>query len=242
MSDRKTRQTANSIPSPRRNGEVNRISSELTAIARLHRPIFRRSVVVLFPLALTISVAAAMTRYFPFDPWVTRQAQQITAPAFRLLMIAISWPGYGYHPLVIVPGIAMLLLMWRRTAEAGCLLVSAVGAALLGHLIKTAIARPRPVAALADIYLQHSTMSFPSGHVLGYVASYGFLLYVVFVTFPHSWARRALLALLGILVGLVGVSRVYLGAHWASDVIGGYALGLVWLGMMVELYWEMKLR
>src|SRR5262249_43444725 len=152
------------------------------------------------------------------------------------------WPGYDYHPLVIVPSIAALLLLWRRKVEAVCLLLSAAGASLLGNFLKIIFARAPPGAPLVSNYLRHPTPSFPSGHVLGYVATYGFLFYAALMSLPRAWPRRLLLALLGALVGLVGLSRVYLGAHWASDVMGGYSLGLVWLALMIELYWAMKLR
>jgi len=214
----------------------------VSRIARLHRPFFHRSLLILSPLALAISVAAAVTKYLFFDPWVTHHVQRISSPAFRGLMIAVSWPGYDSHPLVIVPVIAALLLLWHRRLETACLLLSAAGASLLGNLIKVVIARPRPTADLVRIYLEHPTQSFPSGHVLGYVATYGFLFYIVFLWMPRTWPRRLLLATLGALIGLVGLSRIYLGAHWTSDVLGGYCLGLVWLALMIEFYWRLKLR
>jgi len=72
------------------------------------------------------------------------------------------------------------------------------------------------------------------------MALYGFLFYLVYTLMRPSVFRSALLAVFGALISLVGLSRVYLGAHWTSDVLGGYCLGLVWLLLMVHLYLRLK--
>jgi undecaprenyl-diphosphatase len=78
--------------------------------------------------------------------------------------------------------------------------------------------------------------SYPSGHVVSYVCLYGFLFFLVYALVTRSWQRTAVLCLLGLLVGLVGISRIHLGHHWASDVLGGYALGTAYLLLLVEAY------
>jgi undecaprenyl-diphosphatase len=72
------------------------------------------------------------------------------------------------------------------------------------------------------------------------MALYGFLFYLVFTLMRPSPLRSALLMPLGALIGLVGLSRVYLGAHWASDVFGGYCLGFFWLALTIYLYRRFK--
>jgi undecaprenyl-diphosphatase len=78
--------------------------------------------------------------------------------------------------------------------------------------------------------------SFPSGHVVTYTAFFGFLWFMAYTVLKHSWQRTALLFLLGGLVVLVGPSRIYLGEHWFSDVIGAYLLGSLWLSLSIYLY------
>ena len=78
--------------------------------------------------------------------------------------------------------------------------------------------------------------SFPSGHVVGFVSLYGFLFFLIYVLFRRSPWRTAALVLCGLLLGLVGISRIYLGHHWASDVLGGYAFGSAYLLLLVEFY------
>ena len=72
------------------------------------------------------------------------------------------------------------------------------------------------------------------------MALYGFLFYLVYTLMRPSPLRSALLTLLGALIGLVGLSRVYLGAHWASDVFGGYCLGFFWLALTIYFYRRLR--
>src|SRR5262245_7921124 len=194
--------------------------------------------IIIAPLAL--GAAAALLAFFSVDLRVTQFLQQFNNPYFHGLMVAVSWLGYDYHPWVIALCVAALLLSLRLRIEAVCVLISLGSSLLLAMVIKLIVARPRPASSLAEIYRYHSTWSFPSGHVVSYVAFYGFLFYLVLTRMPPSVLRSALLVLIGGLIGLVGLSRVYLGAHWASDTLGGYCLGLLWLTLMIQLYYWLK--
>jgi undecaprenyl-diphosphatase len=212
---------------------------QMSSLQRRRR-LLSGALMVLLPLALGLGIAAAYVEYFPTDLWLTRFIQRINVPGFRPLMIAVSWPGNGYHWLVITLGVAFLLR--RQRIEAFCLLLSSIGSWLINNALKLFIARPRPVGDLVEVYLEHETLSFPSGHVVSYVALYGFLFYLVYVLARRSALRSVLLVVLGALVFLIGLSRVYLGAHWASDVIGGYLFGTVWLALVILFYWRLKMR
>jgi undecaprenyl-diphosphatase len=186
-------------------------------------------------LAMGLALAAYYSNYFWFDPWIAQGIQRINLPGFRALMIAVSEPGYRYH-WPIVWGVALAAFLMRRKREAFFLLTSAFGAWIMYTLLKLLIARPRPGNNLITIYSQHNTMSFPSGHVVSYVAFYGLLFYMIYATGDRSPFRIVLLIFLGLLIGMVGASRVYLGAHWPSDVVGGYLFGSIWLLLMIRLY------
>jgi undecaprenyl-diphosphatase len=84
--------------------------------------------------------------------------------------------------------------------------------------------------------------SFPSGHTLHYTVFYGFLLFVVATNFKRSWPRAALLIIFALLILLVGPSRVYLGEHWPTDVLGGYLIGALCLGPLIGGYLWVKAR
>ena len=149
-------------------------------------------------------------------------------------MSVITWLGSSWVvvPLAIVA--AVVLLIVRQPWLALFVALSVSGAALLSVLAKDVIARDRPPL---DIRLQHSvSYSFPSGHSTQAAATY-FTLAIVVAALGESRALRALTWLVAVLiVFFVGVSRVYLGMHWATDVLGGWMLGsLCAAGLAVAL-------
>lgn len=105
------------------------------------------------------------------------------------------------------------------------------GAWLLNSALKSAFNRPRPVFNTPLVVLD--TLSFPSGHATSSMVFYGFLVYLVARRGrnPLAWVAASISAL-GV-IGLIGVSRVYLGAHYPSDVLGGYLSGAIWLVFVI---------
>lgn len=93
----------------------------------------------------------------------------------------------------------------------------------LGAILKLAIGRIRPDTDYAN-NLQIVTYSFPSGHAAGSMVAYGLLAYLAWHLLPHPWSY-IIVGALGILILLIGISRIYLGAHFPSDVIAGWLLG-----------------
>jgi undecaprenyl-diphosphatase len=187
--------------------------------------------IVFVALALALRGASGT----PIDRAVTFWVQQAEHPAFALLMLAVSLPGFwpwnGLFLGALVGG------FWAAGLRREALFLSAsAGASLLSALAKLLVERPRPASEGVRAFSQVFDYSYPSGHVVGYVSVGGFVFFLVYVLFKRSWRRTAGLIVLGLLVGLVGVSRVYLGHHWASDVLGGYALGSIFLLGLVELY------
>jgi undecaprenyl-diphosphatase len=107
--------------------------------------------------------------------------------------------------------------------------------------MKRFIARPRPTDEFVNILQQPGGLSFPSGHVTFYVCYFGFLFFLVYRNVPRqSPIRTPLLILLLLPILLVGLSRVYLGAHWASDTLGAYLWSSVWLMLSYNLYQKGK--
>jgi len=127
----------------------------------------------------------------------------------------------------IIAPLAVLVLLWRKKQiEAifitACLLTSWG----VMNLLKLIFVRPRPIGPALTVAAGYS---FPSGHALVSMAFYGFTAYLLL----KSWNNirgRMMAFMIGILVLLVGISRVYLNVHYASDVIAGYIIGAVILG------------
>jgi membrane-associated phospholipid phosphatase len=169
------------------------------------------------------------------DVAVTKAVQRIDNPAFSWLMLAISAPGYWPWGLVVLCAASLGLVLARCYPEA-LFLLATEGAGLLTAQIKLMIERPRPSGDSIRVVSAALDYSFPSGHVVGYVALYGFLFFLTYVLLRRSWLRSLLLGCLGSLVALIGVSRIHLGHHWVSDVLGGYALGTAYLLLLIVGY------
>jgi undecaprenyl-diphosphatase len=99
----------------------------------------------------------------------------------------------------------------------------AIGQAVL-NILKVVFQRPRPKT---DVYV--FSYSFPSGHVFSATVIYGFCIYLTFRFIKNATVKWIVSALLALLILLIGFSRVYLGVHWLSDVLAGYATGFAWL-------------
>jgi undecaprenyl-diphosphatase len=161
--------------------------------------------------------------------------QRVQIPAFGGLMAAVTALGFWPWDWLIL-GAAVAGFWLSGFHRAALFLLATPVPALLTGTLKLLVARPRPGDDAVDVAGALLDFSFPSGHVVGYVSLYGFLFFLTYVLFKRSPWRTAALWLLGLLVGLVGVSRVYLGHHWASDVLGGYALGTAYLLILIEAY------
>jgi undecaprenyl-diphosphatase len=191
-------------------------------------------------LAAVVSIAGVL----PADVAIARQLQETrSVEAFLTpLMVLVSAPGY-FPWTVILWGGAVLLLLLRRQWIAAALVALTALAAGLADLVKLIVARPRPTSDLVEVYREVGGYSFPSGHVVQYVAFYGILGYLAWRRLggsppPAAGVRLALEVLFAVccaLVVLVGPSRVFLGAHWPSDVIAGYLLGSVCLVLLVGI-------
>ena len=183
-----------------------------------------------------LTMLAKSTPFFPLDLQITRGIQTITNPVFGQVMNWLSWPGFPPQtfiiPAVIVAFLYGLGLRWEAIAA----LVAAVSSSAVGGLIKVMIQRPRPTANLVHVFRILNSYSFPSGHVLFYVAFFGFLFFLAFSLLKHSVLRTVVLVVLGLMIVLIGMSRVYLGQHWASDVLGAYLLGSLTLVANIAFY------
>ena len=179
----------------------------------------------------------------PLDVAITRSFQQNQAPWLRMTMLAISYPGSS--PLLPVLVILTTVVFWARGVRLEAVFVAGLSTVslLLNLLIKVQVARPRPTGHLVHIIQTAIDYSFPSGHVMAYIAYWGLLFCFGIILFQgRHWWRTTLLVTSAAFVVLIGPSRIYLGAHWASDVLGAYLIGGVLLGLAVAVYLPLKER
>jgi membrane-associated phospholipid phosphatase len=176
------------------------------------------------------------------DVTITHEFQENQAPWLRFIMLAVSFTG---NVTALSLGLIVLAtaLFWIVDLRLEAVMVVALSAtsALLNGLIKIIVARPRPTSSLVEIIQNASGNSFPSGHVMAYIAFWGLLFSFAIILFKgNRWWRTALLIISGLFVVLVGPSRIYLGDHWASDVVGAYLIGGVLLGIALWIYLALK--
>ena len=141
---------------------------------------------------------------------------------------AVTWLGSNGVLWTVVGAATIVLAIRRRWRLAIYLLVAGAGALVLDPVLKSLVGRLRPVVAHP---VAHGTgNSFPSGHSLGSIVCYGAVLLVFLPATRGRW-RRIFVAGVVTLVVLIGISRILLGVHYLSDVLGGWALGITWLGI-----------
>ena len=153
-----------------------------------------------------------------------------TATGIRIFT-AITALGNQPSLTALAIGITVVLLLLRRRLLALGTALTAVGGGLLNAALKAGFHRTRPV--FANPYVVEQSWSFPSGHAMSSLIGYGVLLYVIVVLFRPHWLRTVAVSLLICLIELIGFSRLYLGAHYVSDVMAGYAAGITWLTISI---------
>jgi undecaprenyl-diphosphatase len=169
-----------------------------------------------------------------FDEQVGRglAAHRREAPALRWALVVLTQLGSMAWLASLTVVVALALLVRRRRLLALVWAVALVVTGLLNATLKDAFDRARP--PWPDAAAGETNKSFPSGHSMGAVITYGLLAYFLLLSLRRRWARLAVVLLLLGLVLAIGFSRVYLGAHYPSDVAGGYALGGAWLCVCVS--------
>ncbi len=187
-------------------------------------------------VALSILVHGAGP--LPIDLAASHLIQSFHAGWYDVLMRGVSEPGYPPQVYVLVAWIFVVLFFTGLKWELAMEVFTNVGIGVVGLAIKVLVDRPRATADLVNVMrvLDGGKQSFPAGHVQGYVTIFGFLGYVSWVRCKNPWVRAVSLVFIGAMIVLIGISRVYTGEHWLTDVIGGYLLGSIWLILTIALY------
>jgi len=178
----------------------------------------------LFFLALARLVTAGATRRF--DESVLRAVAALRTAWLDDAMLGLTTLGGTAVLFPLVAVTALLLWLTRHRFSAALLVVAVLGGALLLDLLKEFYGRPRPTAVLWGTEVDSA--SFPSGHAMASVIVYGSIAHLVARLQRRRSVRRTIWAVAVAIILLVGTSRVFLGVHYPSDVVAGYAAGLAW--------------
>jgi undecaprenyl-diphosphatase len=236
------------VPESREDYSVKRVKETGEKIETVSPPARRHRSVIFIALLLSATAAFALltflantTPYFPIDLEITRAIQSINSPVFLGFMRLVSWPGFLPQSILITVLIACAFYLYGLYWESVMSLLASIASGTINSLVKVIIQRPRPGADLVDVFEILMSFSFPSGHVMFYTILSGFTSYLVFILLKASLWRNIILGIFGSFILLVGVSRIYLGQHWASDVLGAYLLGgLILVGLIALYQWGKK--
>lgn len=168
---------------------------------------------------------------FAFDEAILLWINQFATPTLDRVMLSVTKLG---DPTTVMPiTVAGFCVMWLRRyyLEAKMFAINCLGGAILSTGLKLAFSKVRP--QLWAQLVQETSYSFPSGHALGSVVLYGFLAYLLAQHYRQQ--RQVIYALATVLIGSIGLSRLYLGVHWPTDVIAGYGIGFLWITVGIAL-------
>ncbi len=157
--------------------------------------------------------------------------RSLRTPWMDAFMVAVTMLGdaWVYVPLGVV---VFAWLLHKRDQPAAVHWLAALGfGAVLSRVLKVALHTPRP----SELYNGAFSFAFPSTHATMAAVTYGFLAVLLARELPVA-ARRLVYVSAGLIIVLIGASRVYLGAHWLSDVAGGLTLGLAWIALLGIAY------
>ncbi|MGJ6979865.1 phosphatase PAP2 family protein [Aestuariimicrobium soli] len=171
-----------------------------------------------------------------FGPWdrplLTWSVDHRPADVARAITWFTAIGGPVVTPVVAVVVLAVMTWRWRTPTPAVLGLLAGVGSLAITIAGKAAVGRDRPPLAEAVPPYEHS-FSFPSGHATNAVVVAGIIAYLLLTRATRA-STRAVIVTVAVLYALgIGASRVYLGHHWASDVMAGWAIGAAWLAMVI---------
>ena len=181
---------------------------------------------------LTCFVAWANGPAGPDSSWLQWFIEQRTH-TWTVLAEAVSAAG-DTTSVAIYSMLACVVLAWRKYWDRAVLVaVAAAGAGVLVFFGKLLIGRDRP--PVIDHLVSESNHSYPSGHALGAAVVVGILAAVLLPALAHRVIRVLVIAVASLFVVAVGLSRLYLGVHWPTDVLAGWLIGASWLSLCLSL-------
>jgi undecaprenyl-diphosphatase len=189
---------------------------------------------LLFCLFLGLTALARSEELLSWDRQISRAIQSARGPGLDALASALTWLGDGW-PLsgVCLLGAAWL---WRTNRpRAAALAAFCLTSVPLNAALKLWVARPRPAGDVRVLTAVSGT-SFPSGHTMAACVVFGFAAFLAWVLIADRRRRLLVAGALAAAPVLVGWTRIYLGAHWFSDVIAGWTVGTFFVLLLAEIY------
>lgn len=185
-------------------------------------------------IAAVLCVCAHFMSRFPGDLRLALLVQSIDCAGMDTVMEWVSRLTGGWRVPVLVIAGSVAAWRWLGRLEALPVLLTGLSSPIQSGL-KLLVDRPRPAPDLVHVFQAEAGNSFPSGHAFFAMAFWGLLAYFAYTRLQKRGLRWLTISGLVMIILLIGTSRVYLGAHWPSDVMGGYVMGGTLLAVLVWL-------
>ncbi len=214
---------------------VNKAHTSIVTAKAKHLPVDKvgNSLVLLSGAVCTLALCSGLLHRYGFDQSILLAIQKLHTPVFDRIMLGITFIGDPLVIMLISGGLEINRLSHNRFWQASTLSIATASTIGLNYFLKVLFGRARPALWKPIIDVGHH--SFPSGHAMVSTVIYGFIGYIWAQQFPQH--RRQILTLTTVLIILIGLSRLYLGVHWPTDVVIGYAIGLLCLTACIS-FWE----
>ncbi|WP_440111749.1 phosphatase PAP2 family protein [Paenibacillus sp. QZ-Y1] len=183
---------------------------------------------------VSIALSISDNQIHRFDDTLIGWIQGMESPGMTRFMQLFTWMGSG-KLVVVITIIAMLVLYvsLRHKRELLFLACVLVGSTLLNALLKLVFQRARPTI---NRIIEVSGYSFPSGHSMAAFSLYGGLAFLIWKHIPTVTGRVLMIIASAVFSLTIGISRIYLGVHYPSDIVGGYFLSGCWLATCIWFY------
>ncbi len=173
-----------------------------------------------------------MNFIYQLDASILLATEKIRNPFLNGIMAGITW--LGNWEVILALAIALGIFFWKKKKYnyLSALFLAAAGGELIGKILKYIVARQRPeiISHLAEA----DGFSFPSGHAFMAACFYGFLIWIFSREIKNDLIKKSAIIFLLFLIFAIGFSRIYLGVHCPSDVLGGFVLGTVWVVVVIK--------